>query len=178
MHQTLVLYTQPVADDHFVRAHEAGAMRAGAHALGGDFAGVGILTAPDLSALPHTAAVMSAETDPSKVRFAAVNLPPVPILGNIAHLPPLEAILFLFLEVRGGSIRAFGDELAGLPEELNAASYAFGASRTNVVVEMVSDDAADLTQRALALVDRPEVRSTRTLYTRGDLTVGFGAPAS
>jgi hypothetical protein len=185
--QSLIVYPAELKDEWF--ANRGSIFRATATAISGDVAGLGLVKFD--GAMPERTEMMSLRSkklnpnadggdDPLDPPPDIVEL--LRILGQVAHLPPLDFISFAFLKVRHGSIRSVAEAIAQNDDGRTAVAVAFGA-QFNVVVEIVGDDHQEVLSRLLDIVDRPEVESMRTLRTSRALTVGFGddgtvAPAS
>lgn len=154
---------------------ESGLLRASAHFYGGAFAGLGIVSGDGDHSEPLMALTAPANGD-SRVEVAAIALPVIPVIGVLAHLPPLDIIIFILAKVANGKRREVASRFGGMSDERLAIAHAFGDADVNLVFELVGDELEEVLGRALELTDDADISAVRTLHTTARLTRGFGVP--
>jgi hypothetical protein len=178
--QTLYVYEGERAAAWLENRRTEGTFRATAHAVGGDYAAVGVMTyddeLPEQSVRSARSSALTTTSDGAELPILPppIAVPVLPLLGQVAHIPADRFIAFLFLKAAAGSIRTVAESIAQGGDDTLAVAYAFGSSDFNIVVEVVAPEQDELLERVLGFVDQPGIEAVRSLHTVGSLTRGFG----
>jgi hypothetical protein len=180
--QTLLLFERLPNSDWLAEHADNNPFRATAEFTAGPYEGMGVIALPDVHH-PHLRQLRDLRVGPSRVGHGGAQalalLPPLPPVPIFAHIPPdLENALAL-VDLAPGETNSYLEELVGLADGLNmAAARVFGDTSANVLLEFVGGSADEVFEAMARVTDHASVQSITVMRTTGDLTTGFGEPAS
>jgi hypothetical protein len=174
--QTLVLFRELPSSEWLIGKRDSGPFRAVAEFTSGTYAGMGLISTPDLHHVPvrDLQVELRALGSSRASTAAAVSFfPPLPI--PISHMPPDQYIVLALLKIGHGALEEYATHVDGVGDTAAMASAVLlGSAHHNLAIEVVGSEGPEVMRAVHALVEHSAVDSAELLHTTSELTAGFG----